>query len=229
MPYFTAPLRPQHHHVYAQPPYEALLNPFLAALLGDHNTTPTAQRDSASPSEPAQKKTKTAAASKPNPTPRNPHRSVRAFTPNFDVYESDTTYTLEGDLPGLSNKKALDLEFSDDRTLMIRGKVERTIPAGQTPGGRSLKPTVEDTDDEEDFAMVDKKEGEKEGEKKEKEEVVAEMKTWLNERTFGTFQRSFNFPTPVNVEEVKAQLANGVLRVTIPKIVPKGTKKIEIE
>lgn len=224
MPYFTAPLRPQ--HVYNQNPYEALLNPFFAALLADHEPEhQTTQRTE----QPAQKKPKTTATQqqKPNPTPRNPHRSVRAFTPNFDVTESETEYILEGDLPGLSNKKAIEIEFSHDRTLMVRGKLERTIPVENK---RSLKPTVEDTDDEDEYSVVSgEKEEDKEDKLKETEVVVGEMKTWLNERTFGTFQRSFSFPTPVKVEDVKAQLQDGVLRITVPKIVQKGTRKIEIE
>jgi len=37
------------------------------------------------------------------------------------------------------------------------------------------------------------------------------------ERNYGTFTRTFTLPNTVNVEEVKAEFRDGVLRVTLPK------------
>ncbi|MGE0102410.1 MAG: Hsp20/alpha crystallin family protein [Blastocatellales bacterium] len=37
------------------------------------------------------------------------------------------------------------------------------------------------------------------------------------ERSYGSFTRSFTLPTTVNVENVKADFKDGVLRVTLPK------------
>ncbi len=37
------------------------------------------------------------------------------------------------------------------------------------------------------------------------------------ERNYGTFTRTFTLPNTVNVEEVKAEFKDGVLRVTLPK------------
>lgn len=37
------------------------------------------------------------------------------------------------------------------------------------------------------------------------------------ERSYGSFTRTFTLPTTVNVEEVKADFSDGVLRVTLPK------------
>ena len=37
------------------------------------------------------------------------------------------------------------------------------------------------------------------------------------ERNYGTFTRTFSLPNTVNVEEVKAEFKDGVLKVTLPK------------
>ena len=51
-----------------------------------------------------------------------------------------------------------------------------------------------------------------ENEKKEENE-----KLHIREREYGTFMRSIYLPRLANMEEIKAQLENGVLRISIPK------------
>ncbi|KAM7205439.1 30 kDa heat shock protein [Naviculisporaceae sp. PSN 640] len=53
----------------------------------------------------------------PAPLPR--------FKPKFDVRETENTYELHGELPGIE-KENLNIEFTDPRTIEIRGRVERT-------------------------------------------------------------------------------------------------------
>ena len=48
------------------------------------------------------------------------------------------------------------------------------------------------------------------------------------ERVFGKFYRSFNFPTQVNAENIKANLENGVLSITVPKAEEVKPKEISI-
>ena len=45
----------------------------------------------------------------------------RTFTPRFDVRELGSQYELQGELPGMEQKD-LEIEFVDERTLVIRGK-----------------------------------------------------------------------------------------------------------
>ncbi|KAI5790175.1 HSP20-like chaperone [Geopyxis carbonaria] len=145
-----------------------------------------------------------AGQSKPNPTPRNPTRAVRSFQPNFDVAETAEAYFLDGDLPGLSDKRAVVIEFADDRTLLIRGRVERTQPRADK--GKQIETS-----------------------KPEEKRKSYNPYTWLSERTFGTFQRTFSFPTPVELEKVTASLENGVLTVVVPKKIWKGARRVQVE
>jgi HSP20 family protein len=52
----------------------------------------------------------------------------------------------------------------------------------------------------------------------------------LNERQIGNFERSFTFPMEVNSDDMKASLANGLLRIVVPKLsdVQSRTKRINI-
>lgn len=49
---------------------------------------------------------------------------TRHFTPRFDVKEVGSNYELQGELPGIQQKD-LQIEFVDDKTLVIRGRSER--------------------------------------------------------------------------------------------------------
>ncbi|KAH8675528.1 HSP20-like chaperone [Xylariales sp. PMI_506] len=72
------------------------------------------------------------------------NRCAPSFTPKFDLKETETTYELHGELPGVQ-KDDLHIEFTDPQTLLIRGKVERTYTAGTPPAGLiESKPEVEE-------------------------------------------------------------------------------------
>jgi HSP20 family protein len=48
------------------------------------------------------------------------------------------------------------------------------------------------------------------------------------ERSYGAFSRTFEFADRIDVEQVLADLANGILTVTLPKLPPAPTRRIEI-
>jgi len=149
----------------------------------------------------------------------------------------------------------LSIEFSDYRTLVVSGRVDKAASQprpqqqqqqqqqeekdgeGQDDEEKSLKPTVEDTEDEDDFSVVStpsrdshaeagKKTAEKRTVAEENEEKP--RKVWLAERTYGEFRRVFTFRAPVEVDGVTAKLADGLLVVEVPKKVDRGVKKIEV-
>lgn len=138
-----------------------------------------------------------------------PSTTRRTFSPNFDVHETENSYILEGEFPGLQNKDELHLEFMDQRTLLVRGRVERSYQSGQPQRA---------TDFEDD-----NKKG-----REEKETKPQQPRYWVSERSVGEFQRSFSFPTPVDVDAVKAELEHGLLRVTVPKMEQKKGKRIMV-
>lgn len=68
--------------------------------------------------------------------------------------------------------------------------------------------------------------GEASEEKEDKDE-----KFTRKEYSYNTFSRSFNLPENINGEEISAQYADGVLKVTLPKkkVEEKATKQIAVK
>lgn len=66
--------------------------------------------------------------------------------------------------------------------------------------------------------------GEKKAEKEEKGRIYR-----VYERSYGAFYRSLELPAGVDVEGISATLANGVLKVTVPKAAPAQVKKIDVK
>jgi len=66
--------------------------------------------------------------------------------------------------------------------------------------------------------------GEKKAEKEEKDKNYR-----LIERSYGSFERSLELPAGVNADAIKASIAKGVLKVTVPKPAPAQSKKVEVK
>jgi HSP20 family protein len=66
--------------------------------------------------------------------------------------------------------------------------------------------------------------GEKKAEKEEKDKNYR-----LVERSYGSFERTLELPEGVNADDIKASIAKGVLKVTVPKPAPAQAKKIEVK
>ena len=68
--------------------------------------------------------------------------------------------------------------------------------------------------------------GEKQEEKEEKEKDY-----YLQERHYGSFERSFDLPESVEPDKIEASFKKGVLTVTLPKKAEaqKAAKKIEVK
>ena len=180
--------------------------------------------------------------------PARRQAQAQTFTPRFDVAETNTSYELYGELPGLAESD-LSIEFSDAQTIVIKGKTERltttptttATPEATTPAlesdtrseagsEKSLHATVEDDYDAADTPLAtpastvtaqnDKveKPAEKEEEKK---------KFWVAERKVGSFARTFSFSQRVEIDDVQASLKNGLLRVVVPK--SQKAKKVAVQ
>lgn len=189
-------------------------------------------------------------------TPSSSRRlAPRAFTPRFDVREVDASYELQGELPGIEQQDH-EIEFVDERTLVIRGKTASETTTVSDGGGEPVKaiadggaatadngseksvnyrkPSVADDEYVDAGAEIA---GES-AETPSSSAAVAETKTaepapnskyWISERSVGEFERRFSFPGKVDQDAVKASLRNGILSIVIPKVVARAARKINIE
>ncbi|HEX6081744.1 MAG TPA: Hsp20/alpha crystallin family protein [Methylomirabilota bacterium] len=66
--------------------------------------------------------------------------------------------------------------------------------------------------------------GEKRKEREEKDEHYHRV-----ERSYGEFERSFRFSTPIRGDEVKASYKDGVLEVRVPKAEEAKAREIEVQ
>lgn len=156
------------------------------------------------------------------------HRSRptrRTFAPAFDVRELADSYYLDGELPGV-DQSAIDIEFSDPTTLVIKGHTARSYnttanstTTDATPKNKGKQATVEDESESETSSVVSESHA----------EPAHHAKFWAAERSTGEFQRTFTFPTRVDQDAVRASLRNGILSLVVPKEAVPSTKKIRIE
>ena len=66
------------------------------------------------------------------------------------------------------------------------------------------------------------------GERTEEKKESKNGSYYISERKTGSFSRSFSLPEEVKTENIKAELKNGVLTITMPKEKPVEAKKIKI-
>jgi HSP20 family protein len=173
-------------------------------------------------------------------------KSVRSFTPKFDVKETKEGYELHGELPGV-DQKDINIEWTDNNTLTISGRHEHVREEGQRPQGfiengqdqkklengqdqKKLEhqPTVEDetADTGNNDSQVAQQSNQQEVAK---QEEAPKSRYWVSERSVGEFHRSFAFPSRVDQDAVKASLKNGILSIAIPKAQAPQSRKINIE
>ena len=168
--------------------------------------------------------------------------------------EAGASYELQGELPGFENKD-ISLEFSDERTLVIRGRTgtesfkaneaAEAAEAVKAAGNDDAKDNVSEksmnyqkpsAEDEEGYVDAG---AESEGAKtpastdtevapaaENKKAAEPNFKYWINERS--EFERKFTFPSRIELDNVKASLKNGILSVAIPKAL-KESRRITIE
>lgn len=172
-------------------------------------------------------------------------------TPKFDVKESEATYILEGELPGVA-KSDISLTWADDNTLVL--KTQTSTFTEQKPNSIS-SPTTATIEQKSEFSSSSltndagnsptemsgaNPDSAKSSKTENTDNAIARTNDQgtdvakatpssptyhLTERTHSTFQRVFSFAGQVKHDEVKASLKNGVLTVTVPKIMPEPAKE----
>ncbi|KAH8815178.1 HSP20-like chaperone [Xylogone sp. PMI_703] len=166
-------------------------------------------------------------------------QQTKIFTPKFDVREVQNAYELHGELPGI-DQKDVSIEFTDENTLTIRGRSERSYTAGTPPqgfieGGEQAKqienhkdkehqPTAEDDPNEPATPPAEGQVAKQESKKPEEPQA----RYWVSERSVGEFARTFTFPGRVDHDGVTASMKNGILSIVVPKAKKRETRKITI-
>ncbi|KAK4139979.1 uncharacterized protein C8A04DRAFT_15369 [Dichotomopilus funicola] len=149
--------------------------------------------------------------------------AVAAFSPRFDVTEHEKDYVLQGELPGVTPDQ-VDVEFTDDQTLVVRGRLERE----HTEGDPSFAPAGEKTGGNGTGAAVTKG-SESSVQAQSQGTRRAGPRYWVSERSYGEFSRVFTFPSAVDQDKVHAAFKDGILNITVPKTEKKSGKKITIQ
>ena len=141
--------------------------------------------------------------------------------------------------PFLSLQREVDRLFED----FTRGFPSfPTFPA-QTRGAADLIPSMDVTETDKEIEItaelpgLEEKDvqinlsdnlltirGEKKAEKEQKEKDYR-----LVERSYGSFSRTLELPEGVDPNGIKATIAKGVLKVTVPKPAPAQAKKIDVK
>ncbi|RCH94775.1 hypothetical protein CU098_007410 [Rhizopus stolonifer] len=122
-----------------------------------------------------------------------------------DMIEKPEFYELQVEIPGY-DKKDIKIEVSDSRTLVLKGTMKNE--RHENP------PTEQDKDQKQQTTEVTQHNS---------------PKWWLNERVVGSFTRSFNFPNPIDAEQIKASCQDGILKLIIPKGNKNQSRLINIE
>jgi len=169
-----------------------------------------------------------------------------AFSPGFDVRESDSAFFLEGEFPGIERKEDITIEKLGPRTLLVESSMAR-FDLGAEWGQPALAPLnpVRERKVERHHSHVKENRGTarergQEGEDRRSNSWSEEqgpkenadgLHVRLAERHVGYLQRSFTFPSPVDIDALKARLRHGLLVIMIPKMRDgkHDPKKIEIE
>ena len=137
-------------------------------------------------------------------------QSAPVFSPAADILKTAEGFELHLALPGVK-KEVVNIEFLDGQ-LVISGA--RPNPAA---AAREAASTTETTAADESKPAVATPEG------------PAAPTFRRVETSYGAFSRSFRLPDTVKVRAIRAELTDGILRVTLPFDTDKVTKQhIEI-
>jgi len=181
-----------------------------------------------------------------------PHtpESIRTSTsgtwaPATDVRETLRSYHIEIETPGTTDKEALLIQWLSPHTLLVQGNIKRPANIGLLDGEEGEKVWEGKDDGWAREAGHDKK-PEADGGPIERTpsretveaELLADMRPsiLLSERKVGPWRRTFTLPNDVDIQELKARLEGGLLRIDVPKrsvedeeLLKRGGVKVTIE
>lgn len=143
---------------------------------------------------------------------------AHVVAPDFDVRESQEYYFLEGELPGVSDKADVRIEWVGRRTLLVEADVRKVNE--EEEWGVNLAPYSPNPTGAADIeaGQGGEREDEKGRHRHEHRRYAGEgVRFWLNERHAGVLQRSFTFPHDIDREKMRARLRDGLVKILVPK------------
>ncbi|CAO3645771.1 unnamed protein product [Mucor hiemalis] len=130
--------------------------------------------------------------------------------PNCNLVEKADLFELSAELPGYE-KHNISIEMRDVQTMIIRGRQEARspLPSDGYNADKFNEDRMDITEETQFFAF--------------------NFRHWSNERVSRSFSRSFDFPRPVKIDEIKASFKNGILTVIVPKMKQYCSRQINID
>lgn len=125
--------------------------------------------------------------------------------PDLDVRDYDSEYIVEVELPGVSDKSAIKIEWTSSRSLTILGNIDRPLVADNTSSAATAEKA---TKVQTGTRGLDGEWIPPPGERP----ILL-----VAERKIGPFQRHFYFPVDVDMGHLKAKLEAGLLTIRVPK------------
>ncbi|KAL7275005.1 hypothetical protein RUND412_002069 [Rhizina undulata] len=146
-----------------------------------------------------------------NPIPRT--TAYLAYSPSFDMYETDAAFIVEGEAPGLEDKSKFDIGFTENNnTLHVHRNIDKSFPSFNSAAW----------DGNESESKHKNKNGDGNGNGNPlvvgTEYRTEERKYWVEERIVREFHRDFPIPRAVDSNKIEARLDHGLLRIIMPKL-----------
>lgn len=161
---------------------------------------------------------------------------LQSFTPKFNVKETPHAYELQGEFPGIDQKN-IEIELTDSSTLAIKGFTERIAQSSSDSNENNASTShvkrietsdaTSDPDSNNRDSLITSEESSRQAQEDSDEEPA--VKYLVLERNYGEFSRSFTFPDQVDENNVSAQMNNGILSITVPKLKKQPGRKINIK
>jgi HSP20 family protein len=123
-----------------------------------------------------------------------------SLVPSMDITENDKDFVITTEMPGLERK---DVDISlEGNVLTIRG--EKRVETAPEEKGKTGKENKDQNGNQNQNVHV-------------------------SERSYGVFYRMVELPFIVDPGAVQASMANGVLKITLPKPARPQSKRIEVK
>ncbi len=125
------------------------------------------------------------------------------------------------DIKEYEDKYVLDLELPGYERSEIKAELKNGYLVVSAEHAEGKETTSEDTQEKAEGAEAAQETAEAEAKEQSAEVVEAEPKYICRERFYGKTERSFYVGKDVTKNDIKAQFTNGILSITVPKIVKK--------